>query len=119
MTPDNCTDYYEEAAYFEYTHDSYEYPDEDVDHVLSKLSLATTNAVVRRAERDVKYLRPRISLKTLEELLLDAGLLKYGETSPYMDALYEYYLRCYKAEETLYMDPSDAGLSMTLSKRNR
>ena len=37
MTPDNCTDYYEEAAYFEYTHDSYEYPDEDVDHVLSRL----------------------------------------------------------------------------------
>ena len=80
--------YYEEkSAYFQYTHssDRYELTENEEEYV--ELPEKVFEVIQKRAKRDVKHDRPQITRQDLEELLLDAGLLKYGKTAPVMDEL--------------------------------
>ena len=89
-------EYYEEqSAYFQYTHN------QDGDELFGcegeycDLSKEVFDLIKKRAERDVKHNRPMITRHELEELLLDAGLLKYGKTAAVMDELHWNYQWAY------------------------
>ncbi len=92
-------EYYEEkAAYFQYTHndDEWDEPLGDDDEYCD-LPMEVFDLIQKRAERDVKHDRPMLTRHELEEILLDAGLLKYGKTAAVMDELHWDYRWTYDA----------------------
>ncbi len=82
-------EYYEEkAAYFQYTHER-DYAEEyEISQDYLNLNPKVIEAVKKKARIDNKAGKEKMTVRQLEEYLLDEGIIKYGETAPVIDDLY-------------------------------
>ncbi len=79
--------YEEKASYFQYTHER-DYEEYEVSQEYLDLNPKVIEAVKKKAQKDAQASDTKMTVRQLEEYLLDEGIIKYGETAPVIDDLY-------------------------------